>query len=72
MTASENQGPGWQEVAPGVFSREVPMEDRQLDVEYVKELAESAKSACARNLILETITLHEAREARAKKKKKRG
>ena len=44
----------WREVSPGVYSRQIPQEERVVDMEFIKSIADAVDSPNLRELILET------------------
>lgn len=44
----------WIEIEPGVFIRQIPVEERQVDREFVVRVAETVSAPHLRQLILET------------------
>ena len=44
----------WKEISPGVYSRSIPEDERQVDMQFVQRIAETVGSSCLRLLILQT------------------
>ncbi len=44
-------GGGWREVEPGIFSREVPKEERRVSVGFLNQLIGEAQGALRRVLV---------------------